>query len=347
MNSVHETAVLVDVVADLKRPQSALLDRYFGVEKRFDTEMVIVDLIKGRRTIAPLVSPLVPGRVQERQRHATNAIRPAYIKAKTPFDPATTPVERQPGEAVGGSLSGQERHDRALIRELEAQMAQVVRREELMAAEALRTGKLVLQGEDYPLTSVDFQRDASLTVATLTGTALWSASTTAKPARNFEAWAKLVRQASGANPTDVIMGDDAFSEFIDIASVQDSLDNKGIVGAQMQPGTEVAEGLTFHGVFNRRNIFTYSGWYVDPADDTEKEIWPAKVVAMVAPGEQGVMGRRLYGAIKDPKAGFQALPFFPKMWEDDDPATTWLMTQSAPLVVPQRPDATMSVQVLT
>lgn len=344
---VHDTSILADVVADLKRPASALLDRYFGTERRFDTESVTVDVMKGRRTIAPLVSPFVPGKVQQRQTHSTREIKPAYVKAKTPFDPVTTPVERQPGEAIGGSLSAQERHDRALIRELEAQMAQIVRREELMAAEALRTGKLVLVGEDYPTTEVDFQRDNSLSVATLTGNNLWSAYSTAKPAKNFEAWAKLVRQISGVNPTDVIMGDDAYGEFIEIAAVRDQLDNRGITGSSQQPGTEVVEGLSFQGVFNRRNIYTYSGWYVDPLDDTEKEIWPAKVVVMTAPGDQGVMGRRLYGAIRDPKAGFQALPFFPKMWEDEDPAVTWLMTQSAPLVAPLRPDATLSVQVLT
>lgn len=340
-----ETIDLVDLVADLKTPRSALLDRYFSTAVTFDTDMVQVEVEKGRRTIAPLVSPLVPGRVQQRAAHETRLIKPAYVKPKTVFDPTTTPVERALGEPIAGNLSAEERVNRALQQAMEQQDRQILRREEVMAAEVLRTGKLTLAGEDYPTTTVDFQRDASLSPATLAGGELWSAATP-KIAAKLEALAKLVRKVSGVNPIDVIMGDDAFSAFIEDAGVKGQLDNRAIVGSQLTPGTEVAEGLTFHGVFNRRNMFTYSGWYVDPLDNTEKELWPAKVIAMVSGGDQGLRGRRFYGAIRDPKAGFRPLARFPKIWTDEDPAVTWLMTQSAPLVAPLRPDATLSVQVL-
>lgn len=342
---ISQTVDLTDLVEELKTPRSALLDRYFPTTSTFGTEVVQVDVEKGRRTIAPLVSPRVPGRPQARAGHQTNLIKPAYVKPKVAFDPDTTPVERQLGEPIGGNLSPEERHDRALLREMEAQDRQLIRREELMAAEALRTGKLTLVGEDYPATTVDFQRDASLSVAALAGGELWSAATP-KIAAKLEALAKLARKISGVNPIDVIMGEDAFGAFIEDAGVKGELDNRNITGSSLAPGIEVSEGLTFQGVFRRRNIFTYSGWYVDPADNTEKEIWPAKVITMASPGEQGIKGRRFYGAIKDPAARFAQVRSFVKMWTENDPAVTWLMTQSAPLVAPLRPDASLSVQVL-
>ena len=343
--ATSQTVILTDLVEDLKTPQSAIVTRYFPVTSTFDTEVVQVDVEKGRRTIAPLVSPRVPGRPQTRAQHQTNLIKPAYVKPKVEFDPDTTPVERQLGEPIGGNLSAQERHDRALFREMSAQDRQLIRREELMGTEALRTGKLTLVGEDYPATTVDFQRDATLSPAALAGGELWSAATP-KIAAKLEALAKLVRKASGVNPIDVIMGEDAFGAFIEDAAVKGELDNRGITGSALTPGIEVSEGLTFQGVFRKRNVFTYSGWYVDPADDTEKEIWPAKVITLASPGEFGVKGRRFYGAIKDPKAGFAAVRSFVKMWTEEDPAVTWLMSQSAPLVAPLRPDASLSIQVL-
>ncbi|NOT08394.1 MAG: major capsid protein, partial [Gemmatimonadales bacterium] len=298
----------------------------------------------GKRHIARLVSPRVPAPVRQRQAHATRAIAPAYIKEKVPFDPDDA-VKRAMGEAIGGALSPQERENRGLIQETENCIKRVVRRMELMASEALRTGKLVLSGEDYPAVTVDFQRDASLSVATLLTTARWS-QTTSKPLRDLKAWAKLVRKQSGVNPVHAIMGDDAFSEFADHADVKSRLDTKNIVGSELQVGQQVAEGQTYQGVIDGFKIFTYSGWYTDPTDDTTKEIWPADEVAMTAPGDEGLAGERLFGAIKDPKAGYQALPFFPKMWQTDDPAQTWLMVQSAPLVSPKRSDASMNVKVL-
>lgn len=338
------TAELVGIVENLKRPRSALLDRYFPNIITSDREEIKVDVIKGKRRIAPFVSPLVAGQVVERNGLRTNTFKPAYIKDKRAFDP-NAPMKRVAGETIGGSLSLQERLNRHLATELEDQTQMLTRRMELMASEAIRTGKLVITGDNYPTQTVDFERDATLTPAALAGGAKWDQGT-ATPLRNLKAWAKLVRKASGVNPVDVIMGDDAFAEFADNAKVVSRLDNRNTTNQTLQIGQQEAEGLTFQGVVDGFNIFTYSGWYVDPADGVEKEIWPADIVGMTAPGQFGLGGERLFGAIMDPKAGYAAMPFFPKMWETDDPAATWLMMQSAPLIVPTRVDATFAIDVL-
>jgi hypothetical protein len=46
-----------------------------------------------------------------------------------------------------------------------------------------------------------------------------------------------------------------------------------------------------------------------------------------------------FGGIRDGKAGYRALEFFPKMWEKDDPANVMLQCQSAPILVPTNVDA--------
>ena len=48
----------------------------------------------------------------------------------------------------------------------------------------------------------------------------------------------------------------------------------------------------------------------------------------------------------DDKAQWQALPVFPKMFTVPDPAGVFLLTQSAPLMVPLRPNASVLLNVL-
>jgi len=56
-------------------------------------------------------------------------------------------------------------------------------------------------------------------------------------------------------------------------------------------------------------------------------------------------GVRCFGAIRDKKAGYQALEFFMKNWEIEDPSHEYIMSQSAPLMVPKEPNATYSIKV--
>jgi hypothetical protein len=91
-------------------------------------------------------------------------------------------------------------------------------------------------------------------------------------------------------------------------------------------------------------FYTYAGWYVDPADGVEKEIQPAKEITMAAPAE--VEGVRAFGAIKDLRS-LQAVPQFVKSWQEENPSGQMLLSQSAPLMVPRRPNATLKAIVIS
>jgi hypothetical protein len=336
------TNVLIGVVQALKTPPSFLLDKYFGMESTEESEEIHFERINEKRRIAPFVSPVVAGKVVEAQGRVLRTFKPAYIKDKRVFDP-TQPIKRAIGESIGGGqLTNLQRRDAHLALQLQDQLNMLTRRKEVMASEVIRTGKCTIVGDDYPQVIVDFLRDATLTVAALAGGAKWD-QTTATPLKNLRAWQKLVRKAEGVNPTDVIMGDDAFENFISHSTVTPKLDQRWLQGTSVNPSQKVVEGGSFQGTIDGFSIYTYSGWYVDPADDTEKEIWPLDQVSLVSPFLEGV---RAYGAIKDGKAGLKALPYFPKMWEDDDPAVEYLMLQSAPLIVPVRPNASLMADVV-
>lgn len=341
--TVYTTSELAAVVANMKRPSTALLDRYFDAEVSFDTENVIVDVEKGGRTIAPFVAPHVPARPQSPQGQQTNTLIPAYIKELSEFRPGGQ-LSRDLGEQVGGEFSPEERANRRLIRELGTKIDRINRRLEVMAATALRTGKNTIVGKDYPSREVDYLRDAALTPTALATGARWT-ETTSVPLDNLQDWADLVQDKSGTTPLDVIMGVNAWKSFRNHAKVEKKLEIRNNRGASMDLGAMLGEGLSFRGTIDGFNIFTYGGSYTDPISGATVQIWPKNWVTLSSPGEGGVAGRRLFGAIQDFDSGITPMAYFPKMWVEKNPSALMLLVQSAPLVAPLRPDATLGVQV--
>jgi len=340
MPSTYSTDTLVGVIADLKRAPKWLLDRFFTKVSQDESEEIHFDVILGKRRIAPFCSPLVAGKVVQSKGREVRSFRPAYVKDKRRFNPSEA-FKRSVGEKIGGSLSATQRRDAYLAAELADQIDMLDRRMEVMASEAIRTGMCTVEGEDYPTQVVDFRRAAALTPAALAGTARWGQADD-NPLKNLKDWKLLVLKESGVAPVDVIMGVDAYEEFSSDTKVEKRLDTRNITNASLAGGTIAGEGGTFMGTIDGFNIFAYGGWYVDPLDGVEKEIFPAGQIAMTSPLVEGV---RAHGAIVDADC-LQALPYFPKMWKENDPGVEWLMLQSSPLTVPSRPDATLGVQVL-
>lgn len=339
MPDTYSTDTLLGVVDGLKVAVPALLGRYFGSIVIDDSEEIHFDVISKTRRLAPFVHPKVAGKIVKNEGFTTKTFKPAYVKDKREFDPSKA-LKRAPGEPIGGNMSAQERRDLALANSLTDQQDMLNRRLEVMAVEALRLGQVTVTGDEYPTVVVDFGRDATLAPAALAGTDVWDNAASA-PLTDLRTLMLLTLQKSGVAARDVIMGWSALAAFLDHASVKGRLDTRNITGNTAATIATFEEGLTFIGVVDGFNIWTYAGWYVDDTG-TEVEIFPAKEVVMASPGVQGVQA---FGAIKDASALF-AVRSFSKMWIDDDPGVEWLLTQSAPLVVPTRVNATAKQQVL-
>src|SRR5690606_7821376 len=112
------------------------------------------------------------------------------------------------GERYAGVLSPAARRDAIIADIMADHRADIIRRKEWMAAMALRNGKVVVVGEDYPETEVDFGRDAALSV-TLTSTDRWG-ETGIKVLDDIEDWAALVQLKSGVAVTDVVLDPSAW-----------------------------------------------------------------------------------------------------------------------------------------
>lgn len=341
---IFNTHVLSKVVEKLERPSSFLLDVFFGQEQTEDSEEIHFDIDKSKPKLTPFVSPLVAGKVVDDEGFMTKSFKPAYAKDKRRFDP-NRPFKRSIGEKIGGTLSPQQRLEANINRTLSKQLENLTRREEVMASEALRTGKITVTGDNYPTVVVDFQRDPSLTVA-LAGGSRWG-EVGVNALDNLEDWVARIQEKSGAVGRTVIMdalawrvfkADAKVEKLLDIRRLRDSAD-LALGPIAFGQGNDLAR---YVGTIGDLDFWVYNDRYVDDNDVMQK-LLPDYTVLLGSPSQ--LDGTRCYGAIQDEKAGFRAQRFFSKSWLEEDPAVRWLLLQSAPLLVPYRPNASFCATV--
>lgn len=340
MADVFSTDVLTAVLQSLLGNPQFLVDRFFPITQAEASEQIHFDVIQGKRRIAPFVSPLVEGQIVASLGYVTNTFTPAYIKDKRVFD-MNRPLKRAPGEQIAGVMSPADRLRALIAFDMQDQLNMLRRRLEVMAGEVLATGKCTITGDKYPTVVVDFGRAASNTI---TAAPLWNA-TGANILDNLQDWAQLALASTGVFTNDVIFGVDVWKIFRANANIMNMLNLYRAIGAPptMAFDAQVTEGAVFMGTMNGFNIWVYSGWYVDPADGLEKTIIPSGTVLMVSPAMEGVQA---YGAIRDEEIGLQPVPYYVKSWIQPDPAVRFIMLQSAPILVPFRPNASLAIKVM-
>lgn len=340
---IFSTHVLAKVVEYLPTPSSFLLDTFFPQVQTSDKEEIFFDVTSSKPRISPFVSPYMPGKVVDGTGFQTKSFKPAYVKDKRRFD-ATIPYKRVAGEVIGGNLSPAQRYERAIATTLQDQLENLTRREEVMAAEILRTGQVVISGDGYPSQTVNFGRDASLSKV-LTGSNTWT-NATAKPLDNLETWAGDIQSKAGVVAKTVIMEPEAWKAFRTNPNVEKYLvdlrrgtSNTLNVDPMVRGKNDKARYVGSIGDFD---IIVYNDVYINDAG-AETKLLPANTVILGS--RDGLEGTRCYGAIRDEKANWTASRYFTKSWLEEDPSVRWLLLQSAPLVVPYRPNAVSCVTV--
>lgn len=332
---------MLGVIDALDRPQMFLLETFFPDVVLFDTETIDFDKMDKARGLAPFVSPLVAGKPMRSRGFKTESYKPAYLKPKGQIDP-NLPMKRRPGEDFGGTMAPGERHELAAAQIQEEHMYDIYRRKEWMAANAMVNGKVIVEGEDHPREEVDFGRAAALS-RTLTGADTWGSSGV-KPMRTIESFAGEIAAESGAASTVVVMDPLAKNLAFDDTEFRESLDNRRQDGGTIQLGPTVrGEDMwaTYLGTFGAFEFWMYQQFYTDDGGNLAK-FMPDNTILI---GGSQIEGIQAHGAIKDPNANYQAIEMYPRRYIPDDPAIEHLLTQSAPLVVPQRPNASMRITV--
>jgi hypothetical protein len=304
----------------------------------FGTQEIAFDAFEEDMKLAPFSSPYAPGQVGQQPSGELRKFKAPYLKPKDVVDPGRVLV-RRPGEGLDGPMSPAQRADAIRVDLLDMHRQKIRRREEWMVAQLLLTGKVIISGPRYPTSVLDFRRDSNHTIDISGGAAAWDQSM-AKPVEDLEDWFAMLE----APATHVIFGRTAFRRALENQAFKDLVDSRRGSDSvfEMAPAHMDA---SYRGRFGGAGpeIWSYTGYWKD-ASGTKQLFIPDDHVVIVSSG--GVRGVRAYGAILDANANYVEMDMYPKNFTTDDPGQEFVMTQSAPMPLLPRIDATLSAKVL-
>ena len=338
---IFSTAALSGVIARLRPLPTFFLDNFFTQVSVSDKEEIYFDTIEGKPRITPFVHPLRQGKVIERTGYQTRSFKPAYLKDKRVFTPNKT-IKRLPGEALLGSLTREQRLAALVAQDLDDASKMLTRRFEVMAAEAILHGTQTIIGDGFDQV-VDFGRDPILNVV-LTGDAKWDSPNNSDRGTQLEEFDAMLLDRAGVTTDMIVMDIKAWNFLREDPTFLKRLTAPNVA---INPDVRVlpmkaVEGVSFKGYYGDYPIYVYKHTYIDPVDGVSKQLMPDNTVLLAS---QRVDGVRHFGAIEDLDAGMVPLEFFVKSWTEEDPSQRLILSQSAPLMVPYRINATLKVKV--
>lgn len=345
-HQIYDTATLYGVFREFEPVPDYWLSLAFGSQVNFDDEYIDFSKIDDTRKLAPLVAPTTQGRPIYDEAERVFRVKPAYVKPKDVVSGAGM-LRRKAGLGellLPSALSPKQRYDATVAEIMRQHRTAIERRWEWLAAKAVLDGKVTLSGEAYPETVVDFERDAGHTITKGVGSRWGDAGVSI--IKDIEDWAQTMRDARfGGAPNRLTVGTKVWDVMRSDAEIKDLLktDMRNTSGTSFDLGPREGLEVEFVGRLNNRlDVVVYRDYYHDESGNVVSFMDDRDVV-LTGPSIRGV---RCFGAIQDIQAAFAPTPVFPKMWESNDPSGTIIMTQSAPLMVPVNPNASLRARVL-
>lgn len=340
-----DTHTLLGVFRELDSVPSYWLDLLFPNEMSFTDEYVDMEKIpRAGRKLAPFVAPMAQGRAIYEEGSRVERFKPGYVKPSDPVSPLRA-LTRRPGTLLGlEAQSPAARYDAVKADILQYHRVAVERLWEWMAAKAIIDGKVVIEGKDMPQRLVDFGRAAGHTVVLGLGARWGDAGVSILD--DIQGWADTMHSAEfGGAPSRITVGIDAWGVMRRDEEILAEMDltRRGNADLTIKTGLmttgEVRYGGTLGGGIE---VWVYKDYYT--VNGSVTPFMSPKDVVLTGPNVQGY---RCFGAIVDVHAQFQPLPIFPRDYiPEGDVAIEQIVTQSAPIMVPVNPNATLKATVL-
>lgn len=342
---IFDTRTMLEAVEQMPTARRFLLNTFFngGTPVTFPTKAVDIDIIKGKRKMAPFVNPRLPGSLSLREGYTTSTYTPPYIQPKRETT-AELVLKRAAGDNPYSTRTPLERAGQLLGKDLRDLDDEIVRREEWMCAQALTTGKVRVIGEGVDDT-IDFLMASDHRISL--GSGQWGTADS-DPIGNLRSWKRKIAKDSGRTANTVAMSGEALDAFQSNATVMKQLNTRRVDMGMIKP-EELPDGVTYLGYLNDPGVdlYGYDEWYL--ADDDAAEELPMIPAGGLILGSTSTRNAMLYGAIQDLEAvesGLVEAARFPKSWVTQEPSARWLKLQSAALAGLLEPDAFIYAKVV-
>ncbi|SFP10929.1 major capsid protein [Salibacterium halotolerans] len=341
--NIYDTRTMLAAVEQMIPTHTFLRDTFFPNSITFRSEHVDVDYFKGRRKMAPFVSPRKTGQVMDRSGYEAQSFKPPLIKPQRIITGEDL-HHRSPGEQVYSRRSPQRRAAEMIARDIEDLDDAITRRVEWMIAQVLFTGKVNVKGD-----GVDAVLDFGFTnMETLSGTDKWDnyANTDGQyetdPMGYLKEKRREVTRKSGVSPNRVIMASDVVTTFVNHPKVRQTLDTRRVTLGQINPDL-LPDGVTYIGSLSElgMDIYSYDEWYFDEDEGIEKPMVPDGTVML---GSSNARSSLLYGAVTLTDRNTNGFVTYeservPDSWIQKDPPARILQMNSRPVPVPHEIDS--------
>ena len=326
----YTTREMMEAIDQTPPVRTFLQKTFFPTEETHVTEKVEFDVRKGKRIMAPFVSPRKGGKVITRQGFRTNQFTTPKIapeRALTIDDISTRAI----GENIYSQRTPAEREDELLAKDMTDLEESIARRKEWMCRQILFEGKIDVVDEDE---GVDVQVDFGFDNIIVLGTdERWSIATVNPLIRVRNIRKKIIKD-NGNAPDIAIFSSDAIEDFITNPFVEKAMNMLNYKNVVIQPRV-VDPALTFYGRIAELDldIYTYDEWFLNDEGDEEAMI-PAGTVLMGHSSGEGQIEYGLVTQMEDKKWHSYEGKLVPKRWADENNEVEMLRLTSRPLPRP-------------
>ncbi len=314
---------------------------FFPGEQTHISERVEFDVRKGKRIMAPFVSPRRGGKVITRQGWKTNQFTTPKIAPERPLT-IDDIAHRGIGENIYSQRTPAEREDELLSKDLTDLEEAIARRKEWMCRQIMYTGKVDVVDEEE---GVDVQIDFGFSnIIVLGANEQWSQATV-NPLIILREVRKKIIKATGSAPDIAVFSSDVIEDFITNPQVKAAMDMLNYKNIVIQPRV-VDPALTFYGRIAELDldIYTYDEWFLNDEGEDEAMVPEGTVLLGHSSGE-GQIEYGLVTQMEDKVFRSYEGKLVPKVWADENSEVKKVRLTSRPLPRPFDVDSWAVIQM--
>lgn len=310
----YETIEVLEAINLTPPAHTFLINTFFPTERTHVSEKIEFDVKKGKRIMAPFVSPRIGGKIITRmgfvtKEFSTPRIAPERIMTVDDLS------KRVAGENIYSNRTPEDRETEFLAEDIRDLEDSIARRKEWMARQILFYGKLDIVDQENGIDiQADFQFDNSYQLNASTSWKLDSVN----PMHLLKRIRRNIIKNTGQTPDTLLFSSDAIEEFMENPYIEKEMNLLKYKNIVIEPKI-VDSALTYYGRIQELglDIYTYDEWFIDD-DGKEKGIIPEKTCLMISSKGVGSVEYGLISQYEDKVLYSYEAREVPKIFVDGD-----------------------------
>lgn len=326
----YTTREMIEAIEITPPVRNFLTRTFFPVEKTHVTEKVEFDVKKGKRIMAPFVSPRIGGKVITRQGFKTKEFTTPRLAPERPLT-LDDLSKRALGENVYSRRTPSEREDELLAQDYRDLDDSIQRRVEWMCRQILFEGKLDVVDKEA---GVDFQIDYGFdNILVLTSDNFWSLSTV-NPMPVLKKLRRQIIKDTASAPDVLVFASDIIDIFLDNPFIKEAMNIRNMQNIEIKPRV-VDDALTFYGRIAElgMDIYSYDEVFIND-EGKEEGVIPAGACLMAHSKGEGAIDYGLINQMEDKVFHSYEAKQVPKIYCDDKSEVKTFRLTSRPLPRP-------------